>query len=616
MSKSSLNKQDTTLQKAGTTGVPFSYRVTPCITLLAVFAFTFLVALVSGTIFFSVGQTSAETTSTDVIVEVDPVLAITTNAASGTLSLPITPTPTGTEATNDLVVTVSTNNSTGYKLTMSSETSSTALSHLILTDTIPSTTAPQLSPAALSVNTWGYSTVSSPTTFSAIPALSTPDTIKTTSAPASTSDTTITFAAYVDSTIAAGDYVDTIVFTATGNAVPITPIISKVSPSTNWTSGDIYITGTNLDSATSITVGGTPCLSYKSISSTSASCVLPAKTNGSVNAVVLTNSLGTSNTTRTVTYDNTNHGYMQTFTSSTCSAMPMGKAEQWTDARDNKQYRIKKMLDNKCWMIDNLAYSGGGTDTYNDVQTLTFADATGSSPWNSTTGTTTRYVTTNNFTGSDLLDRNGNNIENTTAFLANDTQCTNSITGIPPMDSECLSYLYNWCAAIGLDSSTTPTCAGASDAGSGTGYSTTGVIGAPSGQGGESKGSGGTSICPANWRIPVGRIGSSDDSMNEWAILNGSMHNNAYTSTPDIGTGSGYYQNWQPAGSFSSISASYFAPDGGLMNQSTQAVYWSSSSQSSGVTPFMLLVNVFIDPSTGYLFGRYGGLGVRCALSS
>lgn len=44
---------------------------------------------------------------------------------------------------------------------------------------------------------------------------------------------------------------------------------------------------------------------------------------------------------------------------------------KWTyDARDNHTYWVQMMPDGKCWMLTNLAYAGGGTNTYGDVKTI------------------------------------------------------------------------------------------------------------------------------------------------------------------------------------------------------------------------------------------------------
>jgi len=377
--------------------------------------------------------------------------------------------------------------------------------------------------------------------------------------------------------------------------------------------------------------------------------------------------LGQSNTNRTVTYDGANKGNMQQFDGSTCAAMTMGKAEIWTDARNNAKYRIKKMLDNKCWMIDNLAYPGENptkpgfnnddspsNNYYGDTHTLTFATSCGSTNWNSPAPTvtncsatstwiasnSTRWITTNNYHPTPLADRQGNTIPNTQASFADTppTPCTNSPTGTSvELMSECLSYLYNWCSAVGLDSTTTPTCATVSELStnadntspnSTTNIAKTGIVGKPGGIGGESKGNNqaanqsgvnsttaGT-ICPAGWRLPVGRVGVSPnhtDTYNEVAILSGAMYTNGQNLTPDVTQGGNRFLNWRPAGSFSSIGSGYRAVGNGLNNQSSVGRYWSSSLGSSSNATQAYFTSSSIDAAIGNN-GKTTGMAVRCVL--
>jgi uncharacterized protein (TIGR02145 family)/prepilin-type N-terminal cleavage/methylation domain-containing protein len=57
---------------------------------------------------------------------------------------------------------------------------------------------------------------------------------------------------------------------------------------------------------------------------------------------------------------------IQTVTSTNC---PTSRT-MVVDARDNHTYWVQKLADGKCWMLTNLAYAGGGTDTYGDTKTL------------------------------------------------------------------------------------------------------------------------------------------------------------------------------------------------------------------------------------------------------
>lgn len=57
--------------------------------------------------------------------------------------------------------------------------------------------------------------------------------------------------------------------------------------------------------------------------------------------------------------------YMQDVTSTTCANTPLYSSTSKTyaliDKRDNKQYLVRKLNDNKCWMVQNLALAGGRT---------------------------------------------------------------------------------------------------------------------------------------------------------------------------------------------------------------------------------------------------------------
>jgi len=617
----------------------------------------------------------AESQEVDIVANVHNVISITTNAPNDTVTLPIMPTPSGTQVKNDLTVTVSTNNSTGYSLSMNSETTNTSLVHKMATGipptpNIPSTTHAYNAPATLPINSWGWGlgAAAATTNFSKIPPSDDSQTISATIDPSGSSDTAVTFAAHIADTTVSGSYTNTIVFTATANPTPQTIRITNVSPSTNWSGGDIYLTGANFpitDVGTTITVGGTLCASYRLIDDNNAICVLPDKLTGGTYPVVMTSAaLGQSNTNRTVTYDGVNKGNMQNFSSTACQNMPMGLAQIWTDARNNAVYRIKKMLDNKCWMIDNLAYAGGtsngGTDFYGDIpETMTFSTACGTTTYNTSSTPTncigptawgssrnTRRVTTNNFTGNNLTDRMGNPIQGTEGNLHdasdNAAPCTNSPTGSDDMRSECLSYLYSWCAAIGLGSATTPTCeevredSTTSDSDGSTSadeipnnnMAGPGIVGKPGGIGGESKGNSQAanqagvattngSICPAGWRLPVGRVGSSSTGTNvynEFAILSGAMYTVGQDLSPSIITSTNRAVNWYPVGSFSAVGSGRFVYNTGLGYQSYHAQYWGSSLLSNTDAVFSQLRPDYIAPGASNTTKNVG-MAVRCVLN-
>ena len=143
-----------------------------------------------------------------------PFVSLSVSASN--LNFNITPSPAGVQDTDNLNITVATNNVNGYTLTMTTATNNTALTHESNPGlTIPSTTTTFASP--LINNTWGYNQGSSATTFLPIPALnSSPSPIAQSSIPAD--DTVdLTVGIKVDRATANGIYANTLVFTAVTN---------------------------------------------------------------------------------------------------------------------------------------------------------------------------------------------------------------------------------------------------------------------------------------------------------------------------------------------------------------------------------------------------------------
>jgi len=178
-----------------------------------------------------------------------------------------------------------------------------------------------------------------------------------------------------------GVYSNTLVFTAVPNYVP-EPTVVSVSPNPARPGATITITGTNFygtgvsSAVTSVTIGGVSCTSFSVISNTSLTCVLPNLTDGTHQIVVTTN-MGVSNNDVTITLDAPT---MQDFSTATCTAMPVypavGSEVDLMDARDMKVYKIRKLADNKCWMVDNLALQPTGTSMVLDNITSDLASGT------------------------------------------------------------------------------------------------------------------------------------------------------------------------------------------------------------------------------------------------
>lgn len=139
------------------------------------------------------------------------------------------------------------------------------------------------------------------------------------------------------------------------------------------------------------------------------------------------------------------------------------------DARDNHTYWVQK-LGTQCWTLTNLAYAGGGTNTYSDTISTSVLK-------NGTSNSTDSYTEPQYYIPPNA---------NVTSEPTNPDASTSSSSPTPQF-----GYLYNWCAAMGGQAQA---CQNA------TGSNFTSA-----------------SICPAGWRLPTGNGG-------DFAILNATVN--------------------------------------------------------------------------------------------
>lgn len=228
---------------------------------------------------------------------------------------------------------------------------------------------------------------------------------------------------------------------------------------------------------------------------------------------------------------------IQTVTSANCPAT----RTRVVDGRDNNTYWVQKLADGKCWMLTNLAYAGGGTNTYSDTKTL--VNGTGGS----TTSTVAQYY----------IPANANVTTTPTApSTSTDGGATNPQYG----------YLYNWCGAMGGQS--TAACSGSA------------VTPTPDTT---------TSVCPAGWRLATGNGG-------EFAALNSAVNSNSTSS--DAGLRSAWLGQW--AGFWSTS----------FNNAGTYGYYWSSTLSSSSGAYGMITYSTGV--GTAMVYNKSNGLSVRC----
>lgn len=168
------------------------------------------------------------TEDTTINASVDSTITITT---SGSVNIALMPGSSPVVSSASDTVTVNTNATTGYQLTLANVDAST---NLVSggSDIIVAHSGTPGAPTALADNTWGFAIAGSPfdTSYSAetnndsstslwagVPASGTPATLKTTSSPASNDVTTVWYGVRVNASQPNGSYTDTVRYTATVN---------------------------------------------------------------------------------------------------------------------------------------------------------------------------------------------------------------------------------------------------------------------------------------------------------------------------------------------------------------------------------------------------------------
>lgn len=135
-------------------------------------------------------------------------------SATPTVNITATPGVSDGVGTGNATVSVSTNNASGYNLSIKDLDSNTSLTSATASASISAHDGTALAPTALGVNKWGYRLAGFGADLYAGVTASDVQ-IKTTSTTANDDQTVVTFAVRVDATQkSATDYTDTVVFTA------------------------------------------------------------------------------------------------------------------------------------------------------------------------------------------------------------------------------------------------------------------------------------------------------------------------------------------------------------------------------------------------------------------
>jgi len=172
---------------------------------------------------------ATQTADTTVNATVNKVISI---SSVSPVNFTMTPTAGGVVSSASDTVTVSTNSSNGYNLTLANVDATTSLASG--GNTITAHAGTQASPTTLANGTWGYRVVgvggfgagaytgetdqgSSTSTWAGVPASGSANTLKTTGVAATNDVTTVWYGAKVTTAQASGTYTDVVRYTATTN---------------------------------------------------------------------------------------------------------------------------------------------------------------------------------------------------------------------------------------------------------------------------------------------------------------------------------------------------------------------------------------------------------------
>lgn len=194
-----------------------TYRVAGTLALVAVLASPVVAAA------------ATDTKNTTINATVGSTISMTTSA---TVPIALTPTSGGVVSSASDTVTVATNNSTGYNLTLADGDTNTNLVNGA--NTLGAHAGTFATPTALAANTWGYRVVSaggfgasaysaetnsgsSTSTWAGVPSSASPQQLKSTSTTTAGDATTVWYGVKVDTSKPSGTYTDTVTYTATTN---------------------------------------------------------------------------------------------------------------------------------------------------------------------------------------------------------------------------------------------------------------------------------------------------------------------------------------------------------------------------------------------------------------
>ena len=571
-----------------------------------------LVAVVAGLAWQS-NLANAESAATKVNLSIPSVIALTATPCSdvsdtsGVLSFgTIAPTSTGVQVEVCQTILVD-SNAPSYWVNLSSA-KSTMDHNPVLTPqaTIPSTSAGSLSsPVALANNTssWGFripsgqdyitntfNKFSASNTYAPIPVSPTPPEDNGAYTFAYRDDQAlgldqyqIEYAVKVTNQIPSGTYQNTVTYTAVAEEAPEPPPIlssppaefvsktsnivpnfaSTITPSGNGTGTNgpqFSIYGGGFGANPTVTIGGQPCTDVV-VNSVGNAITCTGPVSGLMDGEQRTfiNGVDAGNN-YTVWYSSYNFPVLQSLTTSGSCLGTSTTPVIYRDSRDSQLYYVAKLADNKCWMLDNLRYKPNG-DT----------SGTATSGFNSAQVADTGIFLTQSGAGTSAAP-NLDSPKYVDPII--ETYCYNNTNKSSQNITKC-GLLYNFYTATAGTAPQSQTTGNASG-----------------------------SICPVNWRLPVGY-----DTSGDFGVLDVAYGG---TGVYQSGTPSQLATLWRHTGTWRGVSSGFY--DSTFMGASASSgYYWSSSvvSAASGYILYFTATGVY--PGTANNV-RYIGQGVRCVL--
>jgi uncharacterized protein (TIGR02145 family) len=290
---------------------------------------------------------------------------------------------------------------------------------------------------------------------------------------------------------------------------------------------------------------------------------------------------------------------MQTMTRDYCDNMTLNEIIVLEDTRNNQEYRVRKLADDNCWMIDNLALelTDGMTlasDTTNvsepepktiDFAWSTFENGSGTHNENFVTG---GYLTTDGSSSSGVKIDAWRQVNPSDPNMSGSTNCRNNIGD---SDNGNISYNTNSKTKCGYLYNFYTATASTVDNAKATQYLTADG-----------------SICPAAWRLPTGTIADTDTASDFQNLDVKYGGTGGYRSANLAAQGL-----WLSAGAWQGTYGGYYGSV--LGDQGSGADYWSSSVSSAGYAYDAYFYDGnFVGPGTGN-YSRHNGFAVRCLLN-